>query len=237
MPAGVVGYVRVSTDEQELSPAAQRLAIERWAAGAGLRVVEVVEDIGVKSWSALDSRPGMRRALELLEAPESVALVAAATDRFARVPELLSELRRRVGALGARCVGLDSPELDGSGSPESAFMRHVLDGLPYFHLLKIKGETRRALAARKQAGKCVGSIPYGLRLSDADQGRRARGKRSIDPLVEVPEEQAAIIRARELRARGLGYKSIAKRLADEGYPHRGARWYATSVRRMLASDR
>ena len=34
-----VAYVRMSTDRQDLSPDAQRAAIERWAKGAGVKVV------------------------------------------------------------------------------------------------------------------------------------------------------------------------------------------------------
>ena len=49
-----VAYVRMSTERQDLSPAAQRAAIERWAAGAGVAVVAWHDDLGVSGGTALE---------------------------------------------------------------------------------------------------------------------------------------------------------------------------------------
>src|ERR1700741_1790549 len=79
----VIGYVRVSTDEQRESGAglaAQRAAIEAECRRRGWTLVEVIEDAG---YSAKDlKRPGVQTALETLRRGEAGALVVAKLDRL-----------------------------------------------------------------------------------------------------------------------------------------------------------
>ena len=76
----VLGYVRVSTEEQSSSGAglqAQRQAIVAECERRGWHLVEVIEDAG---FSAKDmKRPGVQEALRVLEAGEATALVGAAS--------------------------------------------------------------------------------------------------------------------------------------------------------------
>src|SRR5437763_7738361 len=84
-PMQVLGYVRVSTDEQSDSGAgleAQRRAIAAECRRRGWELLEVVEDAG---FSAKDlKRPGIQAALEALEAGDARALVASKLDRLSR---------------------------------------------------------------------------------------------------------------------------------------------------------
>jgi DNA invertase Pin-like site-specific DNA recombinase len=81
----VVGYVRVSTEEQAVSGAgleAQRRAIVAECRRRGWELVETIEDAG---YSAKDmKRPGVQEALRALEAGEAKALVVAKLDRRSR---------------------------------------------------------------------------------------------------------------------------------------------------------
>src|SRR3954449_6387517 len=81
----VLGYVRVSTDEQSSSGAgleAQRRAIIVECKRRGWQLVEVIEDAG---YSAKDmKRPGVQEAIRALEAREASALVVAKLDRLSR---------------------------------------------------------------------------------------------------------------------------------------------------------
>src|SRR5687768_6703562 len=81
----VLGYVRVSTDEQGMSGAgleAQRQAILAECRRRGWELVEVVEDRG---YSARDlKRPAIRAALEELERGRADGLVVAKLDRLSR---------------------------------------------------------------------------------------------------------------------------------------------------------
>src|SRR5688572_29091073 len=81
----VVGYIRVSTEEQADSRAgldAQRAAILAEADRRGWRLVDLIEDAG---WSGRDmKRPGMQAALEALRAKRADTLVVAKLDRLSR---------------------------------------------------------------------------------------------------------------------------------------------------------
>src|SRR5450631_3697037 len=81
----VIGYVRVSTEEQSTSGAglaAQRTAIEAECLHRGWHLVEVIEDAG---FSAKDmKRPGVQIALETLQQGDAGALVVAKLDRLSR---------------------------------------------------------------------------------------------------------------------------------------------------------
>src|SRR5438270_12955199 len=81
----VIGYVRVSTDEQRTSGtglAAQRAAIEAECRRRGWTLVEVIGDAG---YSAKDlRRPGVQTALKTLQRGEARALVVAKLDRLSR---------------------------------------------------------------------------------------------------------------------------------------------------------
>ena len=74
-PMQVVGYVRVSTDEQTGSGAgleAQRRAIVAECKRRGWEVIRVIEDAG---YSAKDlKRPGVQEAMQTLEAGEAGGL-------------------------------------------------------------------------------------------------------------------------------------------------------------------
>src|SRR6185437_4904316 len=81
----VLGYVRVSTDEQSNSGAgiaAQRSAIEAECKRRGWQLVDIIEDAG---YSAKDlKRPGVQVALETLENRKADGLVVAKLDRLSR---------------------------------------------------------------------------------------------------------------------------------------------------------
>src|SRR4051812_295508 len=81
----VIGYARVSTNEQAVSDGglmAQRNAIEAECARRGWTVVRVIEDAG---HSARDlKRPGVAAALEMLQEGEAAGLVVSKLDRLSR---------------------------------------------------------------------------------------------------------------------------------------------------------
>ena len=62
----VVGYVRVSTDEQALGPEAQREAIESWCSREAAELVAVFADLGVSGGTPVEKRPGLNRALDAI---------------------------------------------------------------------------------------------------------------------------------------------------------------------------
>src|SRR5689334_21340199 len=82
----VVGYVRVSTDEQAKSGAglqAQRDAITDECRRRGWELVKIYEDAGA-SGKSLSNRPALTAALVAVESGEASGLVVAKVDRLSR---------------------------------------------------------------------------------------------------------------------------------------------------------
>src|SRR4051794_32111797 len=101
----VVGYIRVSTEEQASSGAgleAQRAAVVAEAKQRGWELAHVFEDAGL-SGKSLKGRPGLSAAIEAVERGGAQALVVAKLDRLSRslldFAELMDRARRQSWSL------------------------------------------------------------------------------------------------------------------------------------------
>lgn len=217
-PTRAVAYLRVSTEEQQLGPEAQRAAIARWAAGAGVEVVEVFEDRMSGSLGASE-RPGLLQALGALRRHSAGVLVVARRDRLARDVLLVAQVEQLVAKAGARILSADG--VGAGDGPEAALMRRMIDGFAEYERALIRLRTRQALDVRRRRGeRYSGHAPIGQQL---DAGR----------LAPLGHELAALARALLLRETGASQEMIARRLTAEGHPSRGGRWHRTTVARML----
>ena len=215
-----VAYVRMSTERQDLSPAAQRAAIERWAAGAGVAVVAWHDDLGVSGGTALEDRPGLLAALDALDTHGAGVLVVAKRDRLARDVLTAALVERLCERKGARVVAADGVA-NGDG-PEAALMRALLDAFAAYERALIAARTRAALAVKKARGERTGGVPMGRAV--AADGRLAGND----------AEAAAVARARELRAQGRSLREIAAVLDAEGHRPRGKRWHVQTLARVVS---
>ena len=98
----VVGYLRVSTEDQHLGPEAQRAAVLAWAGRNGARVVAWHTDHGVSGAAPLAQRPALLAAVAALAAGEAAALVVAKRDRLARDVVEATLIEREVARILAR---------------------------------------------------------------------------------------------------------------------------------------
>jgi DNA invertase Pin-like site-specific DNA recombinase len=78
----VIGYVRVSTDDQSLSVDAQHQALARWCQAHQAPLVAVYEDVGVSGGAPLEKRAGLLNALNALT--RGRVLLVVRRDRLAR---------------------------------------------------------------------------------------------------------------------------------------------------------
>lgn len=203
----VLGYVRVSTEEQTNSGAgleAQRRAIVAECERRGWQLVELIDDAG---FSAKDlKRPGVQEALRVLEAGDASALVVAKLDRLSRSMLDFAGLMARAQQQGWALVALDCA-VD-TTTPAGEAMAHLLATFAQFERRLISQRTKEALAVKKAQGVQLG------RPSN------------------VPEEVMSRI-VRE-RAAGRSYAAIADALTAEGVPtaQGGRRWHAATVRHV-----
>lgn len=214
-----VAYLRVSTDDQNLGPEAQRAAIARWAASHDIRFVSWHED-RLSGATAVEDRPGLMAALGALREHGAGLLVAAKRDRIARDVVIAATVERLVMDAGARVATADGVAIE--ATPEGALMRGLLDLFAQYERAVIRSRTAAALAAKRSRGERVSRrAPLGYHF---DGGR----------LVEDEAERAVLARVRELRARGLSVQRIAGILNAEGSKCRGGRWHVTTLARALA---
>lgn len=221
-PTLAVAYLRVSTDDQALSPKAQLSAVQRWAKAHGVTIVAVHQDLGVSGGLELDKRPALIDALHSLSAHRAGLLLVAKRDRLARDVVVAAAVERLAQSKGAKIVSADGT--GNADGPEGMLMRGLVDLFAQYERALIRSRTSAALAVKKSKGERVGEAPIGYRL--ADDGVR---------LEADPSEWAAIERMRELRDAGFSIAAIAQTLNDEGIPARGKRWHATTVQRVLGA--
>jgi DNA invertase Pin-like site-specific DNA recombinase len=208
-----VGYVRVSTEEQSLGPAAQRAAIERWAESRGVRVVAMFEDHGISGGAPAEKRPGLLAALAALRENGAGLLVAAKRDRIARDTVIAAMVEQAAGRAGATLTTADGSS-DGAG-PEGQLMRGIVDVFAAYERGVIKSRTRAALAVKRSRGERTGQVPYGYALA-ADSVR----------LEENAAEQAIIGQIRTMRAAGLSLRAVTAECQRRGLLSRAARPFA-----------
>lgn len=219
-----VAYIRVSTDEQNLGPEAQREALTQWAEREGVSIAAEYTDHGVSGAAPLDKRPGLLDALDALTAHGAGVLVVAKRDRLARdtmTAAMVERMAQRDGAVVRSADGVGNGD-----TPEAMLMRRMVDAFAEYERALIRGRTRAALAVKRARGeKTGGDVPVGFTV--ADDGAT---------LVEDDREQRALALIRGLRADGVSIRKIAAALDASGIPARGKRWHPTTVSRLLSRD-
>jgi DNA invertase Pin-like site-specific DNA recombinase len=204
--AGVVGYVRCSTEEQAVSGlglAAQRVAIEADCARRGLSLLAVYSDEGV-SGKALDNRPELAAALADLDAGHGTVLMVSKLDRLSRSVHDATGLLLRAERAGWGLVALDVA-VD-TTTPQGAAMTQVLAVFAELERRLIGERTKAALAVKRAQGVKLGRP----RTLSAD----------------------VVERIRDARAQGGSWSAIARDLNADATPtaQGGSKWYPATVR-------
>jgi DNA invertase Pin-like site-specific DNA recombinase len=205
----VVGYIRVSTEDQATSGLgleAQRAVIEAECDRRGWELVEVFEDRAA-SGRSLARRPALTRALKAVRGDVANALVVAKLDRLSRslldFAGLMEDARKGGWALVILDLGVDTT------TPSGEMIANVMATFAQFERRLIGQRTKDALAVKKSQG-----VRLGRQLS-------------------VDEKVVKRI-ARE-RGAGKTFQAIADRLNNAGVAtgQGGARWYPSTVRAVL----
>lgn len=151
----VLGYVRVSTEEQGDSGnglEAQRMAITAKAAARGWTVVGWHQDVA--SGKSLRRRPQLQAALGELRAKQAAGLVVAKLDRLSRSIQDFSSLLELSQKQGWKLVMLDL-DLDTS-APQGEMMAHIFASFAQFERRLIGQRTREGMAVVKARGPATG---------------------------------------------------------------------------------
>jgi site-specific DNA recombinase len=219
----VVAYARVSTDtqaERGVSLQAQLSKLHAYAELYELEIVEVIQDGGASAKS-LD-RPGLQRALALLDTGQAQGLLVAKLDRLTRsVRDLDTLISAWFGKQGGPALLSVAEQID-TRSAAGRLVLNILASVSQWEREAIGERTATALAHKAERGERVGQVPLGYVV--AEDGVR---------LLEQPNEQQAIRLVHELRQQGLSIRAIAAELTRRGVPGRSERWHPTTVARLL----
>jgi DNA invertase Pin-like site-specific DNA recombinase len=157
----VIGYVRVSKDEQHLSLEAQRSELERWCADQGLALDEVYEDAGISGATELDKRPGLLGALNSLK--EGSTLLVVRRDHLAR-DTLTAAMAERIATKAGATIRSVYGGCD-ENTPEMVLMRTMIDAFAQYERALISMRTKAALRSKRdKKEKTGGEVPYGWQL-------------------------------------------------------------------------
>lgn len=203
----VIGYIRVSTDQQAESGAgmaAQRSTIRSQCKHNGWELAAIYEDDGASA-KALSGRPGLSEALQVLANGEAAALVVAKLDRLARSVHDFAGLVRRAEREGWGIVALDLG-VDMT-TPTGGLLANVTASVAEWERRIISVRTSEALAQKRAAGVRLGR------------------PRVLDP--------ALADRIRSLRSGGATFQAIADELNAEmiGTPT-GRAWSPALIRKV-----
>lgn len=224
----VVGYVRVSTEQQAgegISLDAQRTKLAAYAVAMDLELVEVFEDAGLSAKSL--ERPGLKRALALLEDGTAAGLLVVKLDRLTRSVRDLGDLVDRY--FTSRFSLLSVSDSIDTRTASGRLVLHVLGAVSQWEREATAERTRDALAQLRADGVRLGGEAYGWRRCEQVD---TSGHRSWE---DVGDELDTVRRVRALHADGLSVRGIAAALAAEGRrTKRGGRWHPTTIQRILS---
>lgn len=226
--ASVLGYVRVSSQEQADNGQSLEAQAERITAYCSLRnldLVDLVVDAGVSGGTPINSRDGGRKVLEALKNGQASGVVAVKLDRlFRSASDCLATVDSWDKAgVALHLVDMGGQTLDTSTSTGKMFLT-MMAGFAEFERAIIGERTSAVLQSKKARGEATGgAIAYGFRL--ASDGVRVEKNAS---------EQATIKRALELDAEGLSLRAIASALEAEGmFSRSGKPFAAQQIKNML----
>jgi DNA invertase Pin-like site-specific DNA recombinase len=226
--SNAVAYIRVSTDRQADEGSGlveQEQKVRRWCDTHGHTLVTIFRDEGISGTKDTADRPGLARALTVLEGSAEILLVPTIT-RLARTLTVQEAILAQAWKVGARVFCADTGEIaqDDPDDPMRTFVRQVMGAASQLD--------RALVVARMRSGRRQKAAKGGY----AGYGSPRLGQRvEAGELVADSLGQTAIARMVELRGEGLSIRAIGERLAADGlYPKRGGRWWPEVIRRTLA---
>jgi DNA invertase Pin-like site-specific DNA recombinase len=221
----VVGYIRVSTEEQATSGVSLENQLSRLRAYASLHgheLGEIYEDRGVSGRDM--SRLGVRAALAALERGEADGLLVTHLDRFTRsIRDFLYLVDTYFGPgcnFALMCI---DNQIDTS-TPTGRMIASVLATVAQWQREEDVERVKRALAHKKAKGERTGSVPWGYRL--AGDGRT---------LAPHEPELAVMALALALRRQGMKLRQIAEHLKELGHKNRrrSTTWNPKTIARII----
>lgn len=204
-----VGVVRVSRvgdrdGERFVSPSEQAERIRTACERDGLDLVDTIEELDVSGGTPLEKRPGLRRAIETIEAKEADVLVVAYFDRLVRKLSIQEQVVERVERAGGAILAVDVGEV--RADTAARWLTSGMMGLVSEYHRRVTAE-RTQDAKRRAVARGVPPFP------NVPPGYRRDSDGRLEP---HPQEAPVVADAFELRAGGASVQAVQKHLRENG---------------------
>jgi site-specific DNA recombinase len=225
----VIGYIRVSTEEQAstgVSLDVQEEKIRAYCKAKDWELIDVISDPGISAKNL--KRPGIQSMLTLL--PKKVsrgfdAIIVMKLDRLTRSVRDLSLLNDEFKKHGVTFVSIGE-SVDTSTAAGELF-HNIVMSISQWERKAISERTKVAMQHKKHMGQRVGTIPYGYELSNDGY-----------QLIPIEKEQLIIDSIKRYRFSGWSLFKIADTFNRIGVKSKtGKKWYASTVRSVLEHTR
>jgi site-specific DNA recombinase len=222
----VIGYCRVSTDEQAsngVSLDTQEEKMRAYCLAKDWKLMDVIRDEGISAKNL--RRPGLQSILVRVPKRNGKrgfeGIVVCKLDRLTRSVGDLAYLNKLFEANRVALVSIQ--EAVDTSTASGRLFHNIIACLSEWERSVISERTRDALRHKRKNGCLAGEIPYGYRLKEDGE--------TLEP---IPEEQKILKKIRSLRGSSLSYRKIAHRLNSSGIAtKKGRRWYPATVQSVL----
>jgi site-specific DNA recombinase len=187
-----------------VSPREQADRIRSIAEREGLELVDVIEELDVSGGTALVKRPGLRRAVEMVEAGEASVVVVAFFDRLVRSLAVQAEVVERIEQAGGQILAVDVGEV--RADTASHWLSSTMLGAVAEYHRRATSE-RTADAKRRAVARGVPPFP------NVPPGYRRCEDGSLEP---HPEQARVVADAFRLRAEGATVMEVREHLREHG---------------------
>jgi len=224
MTTATLAYLRVSTGKQAdqgLSLEVQQDKAIAYARLYDLDLIEVIVDAGESAKTL--QRPGLQRALTLLQSGQAAALLIIKLDRLTRSVADLGRLIDEYFAPGKAELLSVSEQID-TRSASGRLVLNILASVSQWEREIIAERTRDVMRHKQKQGEYIGGhIPYGFDVINGE-------------LVANLLEQQVIRQAQTLYANGLSLRKVSATLHQRGFQARtGAVFHPGQIQRMIAA--
>jgi len=224
-PKKLVGYCRVSTDNQkeEGTIEIQENSLKKYADKNGYELVKIFEDNGISGGSELENRPGLAELFSYTENNKEIeGVLIFKLDRLARDLYIQEHLIKKLEGLNKKLISIEEPHLDSNDPIRKAFRQ----------FMGIISELEKAFITMRLSGGRINKAQKGGYAG----GATALGYKTKNKKLIIDKEQAEIIRIifKMKRYKRMGLREIARELNKKGIPTaRGGKWYAGTIKYIL----
>ena len=217
-----IGYIRVSTEDQNNSMQAQRSMIESYAILNNYELIEVIVDEGVSGKIEFDERVGGKKAIDMMNSGKCIHIISTTLDRMFRNAAdcILTTNSWDKAGIEFSFVNMGGQSLN-SSTPMGKAMIAILGAIAELERNMIAERVKNVLNHKKNNLHVYSREVYGFK--------------NIDGVMIPNEEEMSVVRIiKSLAEKGKSLRYIADVLNNEGYPTKGgAPWIHTSVNGIL----